>query len=114
MYFIMKKIFTILAMVLIATSFFTSCEKDDYPDGSSTSTTGIISFVNTSKNSYSIYIDDRSYGSIPGGKYKDIIVKVGTHSYKVSQNEGYVMYPTVGTGQCFISPDEKVVVSFPQ
>ncbi|MBO4614846.1 MAG: hypothetical protein J5709_06990 [Bacteroidales bacterium] len=122
----MRNLFKNVIIVLIVTisCVFTSCERDDgeYPIGGGGNNgygidipicNGTIEFVNNSKNPYTV--DVSGYGSfiISGNHYANKSYEPGTYSIKVTQNSGYLFYPTEETYQVNVSCGSHDVVSFP-
>jgi hypothetical protein len=105
-----KKITLLFATVAI----LSSCSKDNSTTGgNSSSNTGTISWVNNSNNPYELRVNNSYVGSISGLSYYDQEKNAGSYSYKLTQQSGYILYPTVLTGNVNVEKGKKVVLSFP-
>lgn len=106
-------IYIVLALMIVAS---VSCKKETtYPGGGGTTapTTGKIQFINNSSNPYELYIDGASQGVLAGSKYVYFTVKFGTHTCRVLQQSGYVLYPTDKSYTADVYNGHDAVVSFP-
>ena len=53
-----------------------------------------VRFTNRASDSYELFIDDKSHGIVPSGKFIELYVEAGAHEFKAVQTEGYMLYPT--------------------
>ena len=115
----MKKLI-ISALALLA---FASCEKENTSTtttggggnggGGTTPNTGIISWVNNSKNPYRIELNNSNQGTVNGNYYWDQTLTAASYNYKITQVSGYVFSPTVLSGSITVYKNDKLVVTFP-
>ncbi|QQS31132.1 MAG: hypothetical protein IPM47_09520 [Sphingobacteriales bacterium] len=99
----MKRIINLLAIGLLFVLFLNSCGKDeDYLP------TFNLRFTNTSSNPYLIEVDGNS-NVIQGSTYKDYKLKIGTYAWEVTQQSGYILYPTVLSGTVNLDKDKQIV-----
>jgi len=67
-----------------------------------------LRFTSTSSNPYLIEVDGNS-NVISGNTYKDYKLTKGTYSWKVTQQSGYVLYPTEKSGTVNLDQDKEIV-----
>ncbi len=108
----MKKhfIYSITIVILIAIVSFSGCKKaDDNPASSPQSTTPSynLRFTCTSSNPYLIEINGNS-NVVQGNSYKDYTLEKGTYYWKVTQQSGYLVYPTVQDGNITLDQDKEI------
>ena len=121
----MRKFFASVLFVLVVTcTIFTSCERDDgeYPIGGGGNNgygidiptcTGTIEFVNNSNNPYTVDVSGYDSFTLSGNHYSTKTYEKGSYNIKVTQNSGYLFYPTEETYQVSVSCGSHDVVSFP-
>jgi hypothetical protein len=103
-----------LLVVILSMGIFglTSCEKDDSfnddPNSNSSTPTYELRFTSTSDNPYLIEVDGNS-NVIQGNTYKTYYLEKGTYSWKVTQESGYLFYPTVREGTVNLDTDKEIV-----
>ena len=99
----------ILSLVMFGLS---SCEKNDDNDSPSSTEPTIqtyeLRFTCTSDNPYLIEVDGTT-NIINGHSYKKYILDKGTYSWKVTQQSGYALYPTVKEGTVNLDQDKEIV-----
>lgn len=101
-----------LLFVLFAALTVSACDKDS----TSTTTTddmAEISWVNNTSHSYLINLNGSNVKYLAGGAYWDQEVNPGSFTFKITQQSGYVLYPTVYNGSVTLSAGQKTVISFP-
>lgn len=94
--------FLIIAFSFLSIIVFTRCSKDDFNPSYE------LRFTNISSNSYLIEVDGNN-DIIEGNAYKKYSLKKGTYSWKVTQQIGYIMYPTVQSGTVTLDQDKEIV-----
>jgi hypothetical protein len=99
-----------ITLLLATAAILTSCSKENSSTGSNT---GTISWVNNSNNPYELRVNNAYVISISGLSYYDQEKNAGSYSYKLTQQSGYILYPTVVTGNVTAEKGKKIVVSFP-
>ncbi len=67
-----------------------------------------VRFTNLSSNPYMIEIDGRS-NVISGNSYKNYYLDRGTYPWQVTQQSGYLLYPTVRSGTISVNKDKQIV-----
>lgn len=91
----MKKLVIVLGFLLA----FASCDKkqDENVDEEICEllNLGYITVHNSSNNPYTLYVDDLNVGVISGNDYKKQSVSPGIITFKLVQNSGYFIVPTV-------------------
>ena len=100
--------FLIVSLVMFG---LTSCEKDDDNDSPSSQTTTPtyeLRFTCTSDNPYLIEVNGNS-DVISGNSYRSYTFDKGTYSWKVTQQSGYALYPTVKEGTVNLDQDKEIV-----
>jgi len=100
----MKKQLLILLVLLLTLSFVitTGCKKDESRPNYS------LRFTNTSENPYLIEIDGTS-STINGNTFKNYSLVQGTYPWKVTQQSGYLLYPTVKEGTVTLNKDKEII-----
>ena len=91
----------ILSLVIFGLS---SCGKDD----SLITPTYELRFTCTSDNPYLIEVDGNS-DVVSGHSYVTYTLDKGTYSWKVTQQSGYVLYPTEREGTVNLNQDKEIV-----
>ena len=82
-----------------------SCKKDD---STPTTPTYNLRFTSTSSNPYLVEVDGTS-NIIQGNTYKDYKLKKGTYAWKVTQQSGYLLSPTIKSGTVNMDKDSQIV-----
>ncbi|RLD68667.1 MAG: hypothetical protein DRI87_10305 [Bacteroidetes bacterium] len=100
----MKNLLIILTALLLTFSLLisTGCKKEDARPSYE------LRFTSTSDNPYLIEIDGTSE-VIPGHTFKNYILEQGTYPWKVTQQSGYVLYPTVREGTITLDQDKEII-----
>ena len=96
------KYFTFL--LLFSFSVIAGCIKDE---------TGSVRFRNTSTNPYKLSINGESKGEFGGGTSRIIDLDAGSYTLKAEQVSGFILYPTIKTGQISVSGGDILEWSFP-
>ncbi|MCC6600571.1 MAG: hypothetical protein IT223_07830 [Crocinitomicaceae bacterium] len=98
------KIIKLLAIVAIITGavFFSGCTKE------SVSPIYNLRFTCTSNNPYLVEVNGKS-NVLSGNTYKDYRLEKGTYSWKVTQQSGFVLYPTIQSGTVNLDQDKQIV-----
>jgi hypothetical protein len=97
-----------LLFILIATFFvsalvsITGCSKED------TAPSYELRFTCTSDNPYLIEVDGTS-SIIQGNTFKNYKLEKGTYAWKVTQQSGYLLVPTVREGTVNLDQDKEIV-----
>lgn len=101
----MKKQLIILLVLFVTFSLVTStgCKKKD-----DTRPSYGLRFTSTSDNPYLIEIDGTS-NVISGHTYKDYTLEQGTYPWKVTQQSGYLLYPTIKEGTVTLDQDKEII-----
>ncbi len=97
---------TILFFLLVLSLFITSCEKES--DIFLSSRKYELRFTSTSRNPYLIEVNGNS-DIIPGNTYKSYKFKKGSYSWRVEQQSGYLLYPTIREGTVNLNEDKEIV-----
>ncbi len=98
----MKKL---LLVVVIAMISFVSCNDDDTGLFKSTYE---LRFTCTSDNPYLVEVNGYS-NIVSGNSYKNYYLKKGTYAWRVEQQSGYVLYPTVKEGTVNLDQDKEII-----
>jgi hypothetical protein len=75
--------------------------------------TGLIEFVNNSKNPYAVYISGILQTTLSGNTHISYTANIGTYSCQVIQQSGYLVTPTNETFTANVTYGGTVVVTFP-
>jgi len=67
-----------------------------------------LRFTSTSSNPYLINVDGNS-DVIGGNTYKSYSFPKGTYAWKVTQQSGYLLYPSVRSGTVNLDQDKEIV-----
>ena len=94
---------SLVVISLIAFSL-TSCEKDE----NSSTTKYELRFTSTSSNPYKVEVAGNS-DIIQGNSYIKYDLEKNTYSWKVTQQSGYAVYPTVREGTVTLDQDKEIV-----
>ena len=99
-----------LCVLFIGMATLNSCKKDDdNPSSSSTTTPSYnLRFTCTSTNPYLVEINGTS-NVLQGGYYRDYTLKQGTYAWKVTQQSGYLLYPTIKSGTYNLTQDGEII-----
>jgi len=92
----------IASFVMVSLVSLSGCKKDE------TTPNYELRFTNTSDNPYLIEVDGTS-NTISGNTYKNYSLEKGTYSWKVTQQSGYVLYPTIKEGTVNLDNDKEIV-----
>jgi hypothetical protein len=94
--------FITIGLLIAGAISFSGCAKEDITP------TYNLRFTSTSNNPYLVEVDGTST-VLPGNTYKDYKLKKGTYAWKVTQQSGYVLYPTVQSGTVNLDQDKQIV-----
>ncbi|MBU1369600.1 MAG: hypothetical protein KJ578_04445 [Bacteroidetes bacterium] len=83
---------------------FVSCKKDN----EDLTPRYELRFTNTSNNPYLIEVDGNS-STILGKTFKNYSLEKGTYAWKISQQSGYLLFPTIQEGTINLDRDKEVV-----
>lgn len=98
----MKKIITLFAIITIASlSLLTSCTKED-------PLTYELRYTCTSDNPYLVEVNGES-DIISGHTYINYRLEKGTYAWKVTQQSGYLLYPTIQEGTVTLDQDREII-----
>lgn len=89
---------------MIALVTFSSCSKDNEDVTPSYK----LRFTNTSDNPYLVEVDGSS-NVLSGNTFKNYTLGKGTYAWKVTQQSGYVLYPTIQEGTVNLDQDKEIV-----
>ena len=95
----------ILSVLVLSLS---SCTKGDNNDGPSITPKYELRFTCTSNNPYKVEIAGHS-DIVPGNSYINYNLKNDTYAWKVTQQSGYVLYPTVKEGTVTLTQDYEII-----
>ncbi len=101
---LLLKGFLVISLIVFGLS---SCEKDDN-DGSSSTPKYELRFTSTSSNPYKVEVAGNS-DIISGNSYIKYELEKNTYSWKVTQQSGYAVYPTVKEGTVTLDQDLEIV-----
>lgn len=109
----MKRLTFILTSVLCILCY--SCEKNNDPWNSgnqSIDDTGIIQCINNTSNPYTVKIKGNTARTFTlyGNKHIEVEVEYGFYTITVTQQSGYIFYPTEKTYECYVNAGAKHVV----
>jgi len=110
----MKK-FTYLLIVLMANFVLFSCEQKE-SEKNEVKNEGYIQCTNISSDPYFVSISGPTSTtiSVPGKGVQTVTVKPGYYSVEVTQQSGYILYPTKQTFTGTVSLGKTQIVVFPQ
>jgi len=92
-----------LILILIAATLLSSCAKEKRQE-CDIYNYGTLKLSNITDDVYNFYIDNVFITAVnPGYYYYYEKVTSGTHSYKIEQGSGYILYPDVLTGNITLS-----------
>lgn len=99
----MKSIYRLFIIaVCFVTIGFSSCTED------AITPTYELRFTSTSDNPYLIEVNGSSE-VIPGNTYISYFIPQVTYAWKVTQQSGYLLYPTVREGTVTLDEDKEIV-----
>lgn len=103
----MKKHLVILTTLFLLGSAlsFTSCNKDD-DDNQNQSYE--LRFTNTSDNPYLVEVDGNS-NVVSGHTFKNYTLEKGTYAWIVTQQSGYILYPTIQDGTVTLDQNKEII-----
>ena len=101
---LLKGLFIISIVVL----GFSSCKKDDNNDDPNSTPKYELRFTSTSNNPYKVEVAGHS-DIISGHSYIKYDLEKNTYSWKVTQQSGYAIYPTVKDGTVTLDQDLEIV-----
>lgn len=67
-----------------------------------------LRFTCTSNNPYLVEVDGTSH-VVSGNSFRDYILEQGTYAWKVTQQSGYLLVPTVEEGTVNLDQDKEIV-----
>lgn len=102
----MKKV--ILSFAILA---LLSCEKEDDSLLCETNNTGEFQIINSSNDSYYIYIDNVYQRTLSASSYYKTDVKAGFHLIKFEQADGFIFSATIEEFSGTVVQCEELVVS---
>lgn len=106
--FVLKSVLMLLSVAMFS---LTSCQKDEDTGGGSKvtpkTTTHTLRFTSKSRHPYLLEIDNKS-DVIQGKSWKDYKLETGIYTWKVTQQAGYLFYPTKRSGTVSLYKDEEV------
>lgn len=94
----------VLIILLTAVLCTTGCKKEDQD----TISRYELRFTNTSDNPYLVEVDGSS-AILHSHTFKDYDLERGTYAWKVTQQSGYILYPTVREGTVNLDREKEVV-----
>ncbi|MDY0077026.1 MAG: hypothetical protein RBR87_07085 [Bacteroidales bacterium] len=97
--------FLLASFFMIALLSFSSCSKDKEDNATPSYE---LRFTNTSNNPYLVEVDGNS-NILSGNTFKNYTLKKGTYAWKITQQSGYILYPTVKDGTVNLSQDKEIV-----
>ncbi len=99
-----KKNLTVLlsAFLLLSCIVLFSCKKEENAKKYE------LRFTSISSNPYLIEVAGNS-DIIPGNTYKVYNLEKGTYAWKVTQQSGYILYPTVVDGTVNLDQDKEII-----
>lgn len=105
----MRKHLLILTASLILGSAltFTGCKKDD-DNNQVTLPSYQLRFTNTSDNPYLVEVDGNS-NTLSGHSFRNYTLEKGTYAWKVTQQSGYLFYPTIQNGTVTLIQDKEII-----
>ena len=92
----------ISVILVIALGGVFSCSKDEKVEKYE------LRFTSTSSNPYLIEVAGNS-DIIPGNTYMVYNLEKGTYAWKVTQQSGYVLYPTIVDGTVNLDQDKEIL-----
>lgn len=98
----------IAAIVVVAFISLSGCNKDEDDNVTPTPTKYELRFTCTSSNPYLIEVAGNS-DLIWGGTYNIYKLNKGTYAWKVTQQSGYILYPTIKEGTVNLDQDKEIV-----
>ena len=113
----MKKRFFGLFFVAFLGVLLMSCSKDNGSPGNGggySNTKGTIEFVNTSSNPYTVSVSGFGSFTLLGNHYVEKDYEKGAYIVEVTQQTGYIFYPTEETYHVTVTSGHRSVCSFPQ
>ena len=107
----------IILLISLVTLFVSSCSKssDPTPTTAAVVDIGTIRYSNnSSKSTYTVYLDGTSLGTLANGYYYDKTnVPTGSHIVKAVQYDGYALYPTTVEKTIIVSKGATIQFDFP-
>ncbi len=102
----MNKLAYLFLLILLA-----SCSKEN--DNVIVCNDPQVLFISNSVYKYKLEIDDVYKTDIAGGVAQAFTLKMGKHKFKVTQLEGFLIFPTVKESTVTLLCDEKTQWRFP-
>lgn len=102
----MKKLFILLSVSFLMIGMFSlsGCKKqNDNPIPNYE-----LRFTNTSSNPYSVEVNGET-DILSGNTFKNYTLRKGTYAWKVTQQSGYVLYPTIEQGTMTLDQNREIV-----
>ncbi|HRD82098.1 MAG TPA: hypothetical protein PLL53_15170 [Saprospiraceae bacterium] len=96
--------FVFLLFMGIALLTGTGCDKEEI---------GSVKFSNTSTNPYQLIINGESRGEFSGGSWRIFELKAGYYELRAEQVSGFILFPTVKTGEIWVKDGDYLEWSFP-
>jgi hypothetical protein len=102
----MKKYLSILlaSFFIVTLTTFSSCSKDN----ENVTPSYELRFTNISDNPYLVEVDGSSV-ILSGNTFKNYTLEEGTYAWKVTQQSGYLLYPTIQDGTVNLNQDKEIV-----
>lgn len=97
--------FLLASFFMIALVSLSSCSKDNEDDATPSYE---LRFTNISDNPYLVEVDGNS-NILSGNTFKNYTLEKGTYAWIVTQQSGYVLYPTVQDGTVNLDQDKEIV-----
>ncbi len=91
-----------LPLMLVVIVGLAGCKKEE------TNPSYELRFTCISVNPYLVEVDGNS-DIIQGNTFKDYILEKGTYAWKVTQQSGYLIYPTIKEGTLNLDQDKEIV-----
>ena len=93
-----------ISILMLAVVTTAGCKKED----EETTPRFELRFSNSSDNPYLVEVNGTS-SVLDGHTFKDYNLERGTYAWKVTQQSGYVLYPTVKEGTVNLDGDKEVI-----
>ena len=91
-----------IGLFFLSMVVFSTCAKEEVTP------TFNLRFTNISNNPYLVEIDGTSL-VLPGNKFRDYELELGTYAWKATQQSGYILFPTVRSGTITLDKDLQII-----